>query len=151
MVYQWKPFSCLKADAQAAGEQMEVLERTGGLTPARLLDANREVGTPLHDDFEWNDTVAAEKFRENQASYIIRHLVVNETTTAQEPVMVRAFIGVMEDQKPVYVGLSRVLSDAELRVQMLDSAKADLMAFRNKYNSLEELSAIFNEIEKVTV
>ncbi len=151
MIYQWKPFSCLKADAQAAGEQMEVLERTGGLTPARLLDANREAGTPLHDDFEWNDTVAAEKFRENQASYIIRHLVVNETTTAQEPVMVRAFIGVMEDQKPVYVGLSRVLSDAELRVQMLDNAKADLMAFRNKYNSLEELSAIFTAIEKVTV
>ncbi len=151
MVYQWKPFSCLKADAQAAGEQMEVLERTGGLTPTRLLDANREIGTPLHDDFEWNDTIAAEKFRENQASYIIRHLVVHETTTAQEPVMVRAFIGVMEDQKPVYVGLSRVLSDAELRVQMLDNAKADLMAFRNKYNSLEELSAIFTAIEKVTV
>lgn len=150
MIYQWKPFSCLKADAQAAGEQMEQLEQNGGLTPTRLLEANREVGTPLHDDFEWNDTVAAEKFRENQAAYIIRHLVVHETTSAQEPVAVRAFVRVVEDQEPIYASFSRVLSDAELRGQMLDNAKADLLAFKTKYESLEELSAIFTLIREVT-
>lgn len=46
MVFQWKPLACVKADPQAAGEQMRRLEETGGLTPKNLLDANREIGSP---------------------------------------------------------------------------------------------------------
>lgn len=150
MVYQWKPMSFVKADPQAAGTQMEYLEQNGGLTAARLLDANREVGTPLHDEFEWDDSVAAEKFRENQASYLIRHITVTETTHSTEPVAVRAFVKVVENDAPVYANFARVLSDAELRSQMLNRAKSELAAFATKYETLEELSALFPIIKEVT-
>lgn len=149
MVYQWKPMSFVKADPQAAGAQMEYLEKTGGLTAARLLDANREVGTPLHDDFEWNDSVAAEKYRENQASYFIRHITVTETAQNNTPLAVRAFVKVVENQTPTYASFSRVLSDAELREQMLSNAKSELAAFTAKYEALEELSALFPIIKEV--
>ena len=33
MVYEWKTASYIKVDANVAGKQCEVLEKTGGLTP----------------------------------------------------------------------------------------------------------------------
>ena len=70
MVYEFKPCSYIKASAQVAGEMCEQLSKTGGLTPKRLVDANRAEDAPLHGEFEWNDTVAAEAYREGQAAHI---------------------------------------------------------------------------------
>lgn len=41
MVYEWKEAAQIKADAQKAGEMLENLEKTVGLTPKNLVEANR--------------------------------------------------------------------------------------------------------------
>lgn len=69
MVYEWKEAAQIKADAQKAGEMLENLEKTVGLTPKNLVEASRDESAPLHNEFEWNDTKAAEKYRETQAGY----------------------------------------------------------------------------------
>lgn len=150
MVFQWKPLACVKADPQAAGEQMERLEAVGNLTPKHLLDANREVGSPLHDEFEWDDGVAAEKYRENQAAYFIRQIVVERESVSSEPVSVRAFVSTGADSNHSYLSISRVLSDRELRANLLSMAKAEMCAFRAKYESLEELSDVFQAMGRVS-
>ena len=89
MIYQWKSASRIKTNAQTAGEICENLERTVGLTAKNLLEVSRPEDAPLHNEFEWNDSVAAEKYRENQARYIIRMLCVAPEKEDKPPV--RAF------------------------------------------------------------
>ena len=75
MIYSWKPTARIKADAQKTGEMCRELENTVGLTPKTLLEANREEGTLLHNEFEWNNDTAAEAYRETQTRDIIRNAV----------------------------------------------------------------------------
>lgn len=74
---KWKPgFSLFKADAQRVAE--ELAELGDEITPARILDKARDSDTELHKCFEWDDTVAAEKYRLTQARQIVCHLVIKE-------------------------------------------------------------------------
>lgn len=150
MVYQWKAKSFLKADAQAAGEQMASLEKQGKLSPQSLVDANREEGAPLHDEFEWDNQTAADEYRKTQAQYFIRQIIVTDIASSAEPVKVRAFVSTIQDDQRTYLNISRVLSEKDLRDQMLATAKAEALSFKAKYECLEELSAVFEAIDEVT-
>lgn len=90
MVYEFKPCSYIKASAQVAGEMCEQLAKTGGLTPKRLVDANRPEDAPLHSEFEWDDAVVAEAYREGQAAHIIRSIVIKPEVAEETPM--RAFV-----------------------------------------------------------
>ncbi len=145
-VYKWKSGSRVKCSAQAAGEVCEKLQRRGKLTPENLVDASRSEDAPLHGAFEWDDAIAAEKYRVTQASYIIRSIEV-ETKYAEEPV--RAFVPVTFKEKTSYKGIEVVLKSEDGREQLLSRAMAELRAFERKYNSLEELAGVFAAIREV--
>lgn len=144
MVYQWKKAAYIKADANVAGQMCEQLERTVGLTAQNLLDANRPEDAPLHSEFEWNDSEAAELYREQQARHIINCLCIKAEEGTEEPV--RAFFRV---SKPEYESLSVILSNAEKHSSLLDMAYKELKAFRTKYNTLKQLQPVFDAIEEV--
>ena len=137
-------------DAQVVGDMCEELSNTIGLTPKTLLDANRDVDTPLHDYFEWRDDVAAEKYREEQARYVIRSIVVIPDDV--EKPEVRAYCSVLVDSKPEYKHVDTVVKSVDFTQQMLENAKRELFAFQTKYNALKdyvELSDVFTSIEKL--
>lgn len=144
MVYQWKPASQIKADAQEAGKVCEELERTVGLTAKTLLDASRPKNAPLHGEFEWDDTVAAEAYRETQAQYIIRMLCVAPDEERKEPV--RAYFAT--EKAKVYDGVNVILQDINKRSALLDIAMKELAAFKRKYCMLSELTDVFAAIDK---
>lgn len=145
MVYQWKKASYIKADANIAGAMCEQLEQTVGLTAKNLLDANRPENAPLHNEFEWDDSIAAEQFRESQARHIINCLCVATEEEDQEPV--RAFFTI---SRPVYESLNVILSSEEKHNDLLRLALKELNAFRAKYNNLKQLEPVFEAIEKVS-
>lgn len=136
--------------AQVVGEMCEELSNTIGLTPKTLLDANRDMDTPLHDYFEWDNDVAAEKYREEQARYIIRSLVVIPQDTEPE---VRAFQSIiLENDDNVFEHVNTIVKREDLTAQMLEKAKKELYAFQTKYNSLRtytELSEVFTSIDNL--
>lgn len=137
-------------DAQVVGEMCENLSNTIGLTPKTLLDANRDEDTPLHDYFEWRDDVAAEKYRESQASYIIRSIII--VSDEENKPTVRAYNSVVIDTKPTYKHIDTIVKSVDLTQQMLESAKNELFAFQTKYNALRnyaELSEVFTVINKL--
>lgn len=146
MVYQFKPGSRLSADPQTAGQMCESLAASGGLTAKRLLDANREATAPLHDEFEWNDALAAENYREQQAGHIIRSLVVVRENEHASPV--RAFINV-QDTVREYKPLALVVRSFDLSEQMIEAARRDLEVFKQKYITLTELAPVFKAIDAV--
>lgn len=150
MIYQWKPKSSIPIDPQAAGERLEALRvhNNGILTPRAVVDDARPEGAVLHDAFEWDDSVAAEKFREDQARYVLRSItVVMQVSEPEAPKPMRAFVSVTQEDQRSYTSVSVALSDADLRQQVLAQAMRDLLAWREKYKELEELSVIFAAID----
>ena len=53
--------------------------RAGKLTPQKVLDAAMPENSPLHEFFEWDDTVAAESYRMDQARELIRRVRIEIT------------------------------------------------------------------------
>lgn len=150
--YEFKPAFHTKADANEVGKQFEELENTVGLTAKTVLDANREEGTLLHEEFEWDDSVAAENFRLEQARTFIRMicLVPEETNTEEERTQpVRAFFKLPITE--VYESTSVIIKSEDKRAELLKQAISELKAFERKYNSLAELTDVFNAISKIAV
>lgn len=55
---------------------IQKLEQNGRCTPRRVLAAARSPDSPLHPYFEWDDTVAAEAHRIEQARALIRRIKI---------------------------------------------------------------------------
>ena len=145
MVYKLKDGARLKTDAQTAGEICEKLERNGGLTAKRLVDESRPEDAPLHKEFEWDDATAAEAYREEQARYIIRSIVIQPEPRKND--VVRAFFPVAEQK--VFASLPVILSDAKKTNALLDMALRELKAFELKYSTLSQLAPVFEAIKNV--
>lgn len=146
MIYKWKIPNLLPVDAQVAGEELDRIYRENGrLEPARIVDESRDSAAPLHPCFEWDDVVAAEKYRQTQAQMIVRSIVTVHETPNREPVETRAFVSVQREYKPIEV----VTSSEEQMQELLRTALAELMAFRRKYSILSELAGVMRAIEEV--
>lgn len=149
MVYKFKPMSMISADAQIAGEVCEKLTQTVGLTAENLLNASRAEDAPLHNEFEWDNDVAAEAYRIDQARYIIRQLVVVPDDDDDEdditPVT-RAFFTV---EKSKYEPIGIILKDEEKSSVLFSKALKELAAFQRKYAALKQLKPVFDAIRGV--
>lgn len=67
-----------------ASRLAELYSEHGKLTPALVVADAQSKKSPLHECFEWDDSVAARKHRENQARTLIRSVKVilrTDTTT----------------------------------------------------------------------
>lgn len=146
MIYKVKSGARLPVSAQVAGEECERLESKGMLTPGNLVDASRPEDAPLHKCFEWDDGIAAERWREAQASYIIRSV---EVTISEESDPTRAFVAVISDSTREYKSIGYVMRRSDSREALLDSAKRELLAFRRKYKNLFELAKVIDAIDGV--
>jgi hypothetical protein len=147
MVYEWKEAAQIKADAQKAGEMLENLEKTVGNTPKNLVEANRDESAPLHNEFEWNDTKAAEKYRETQAGYIIRNICIVRESEEKPPV--RAFYSVTTDEERKYESLNVIIKSEDKTKKLLESALRELIAFKAKYSMLSEIANVIKAIDEV--
>ena len=128
-------------------------QNNGFVDPVAVIEYARDPKTALHNRFEWDDTEAAERYRIWQARMIIRmDLVVIPISEGKEKI-VRSFISLVADRKAEqdkgYRFMVDVLSDSDLREQMLDAARRDMLIFRRKYNQLNELAKVFEAMEQV--
>ena len=75
---KWRKGSFFKADANAALKEIEALNNChGGYAPdGSLVEHARSPKSVLHNDFEWDDSVAGNKYRLNTEKKIKRSLVV---------------------------------------------------------------------------
>lgn len=144
MAYKWQ-FDKYKAPAQETGELFEELERRDGkLTPEAVLDAARSTDSIIHDDFEWDNTVAAEKFRLGQASNMISLLIV---VSDEDKPAVRGFVNCNSGiQKGGYVNIGRAMANDDVKAVVLSNARRELEIFQSKYNKYSELADVLEPI-----
>lgn len=149
MIYQWKTGSHSKLDAQVAGEEIERIRtlNNGRIESAMLVDAARNERSPLHPAFEWDDIIAADAFRVEQARYLIRSIEVVISNEA-EAKPIRAFVSVVRDDDRSFTSISHAMADPELRRQVLVNALKELEAWRIRYAELVELAQVFAAIDE---
>ena len=148
MVYQWKNSAYIKADANVAGKMCEELERTVGLTAETMLEANRAESAPLHSEFEWDDEIAAEGYRLQQARHIINCLCIRQEDAKKEPI--RAFFRV-DTASSSYESLDVIIRQEDKYAALLKAAGNELKAFKKKYAALKELEELFKLIDDLEV
>ena len=140
-----------KATAQVLGSTFEQLrQKNGRLTPKDIVSAARDVKSPLHDFFEWDDAVAAEKHRLSHAAELIRSIrVVIRLDPHDKPREVRALVSIVTSTGRSSEPIAEVMSKKEWREQLLAEAIQDLEEFKKKYRELSELAKVFAALDDV--
>ena len=137
----WRIQGYYKADAQKIAEEIGF----GEFTPMEVLEKAKDETTELHKCFEWNDSIAAEKYRLEQAKNIIRMLVYEKET--KEQAVVRYYA--KTETKHVYKPTKQFLVQEDEYQGLLRRALAELESFKNKYHTLTELEGIFEAMEMI--
>ena len=147
--YEYRVNPGYAVPAQVVGELCEQLEGTEeGLTPHTFIEASRDPSSPTHIMLEWNDDIAAEKYREHQARKIIGNIriVKEENDTSY---LERGFVSIPGGTN-TYVTMQSALNRDDWRKHLLDDARRDMECFKAKYRRLTELAAVIAEMDKVT-
>jgi hypothetical protein len=150
MIYQWKPGAHLTADPQFIGEELERIRvrQNGRLDSEDVVEHARKRRSPLHPLFDWDDASAAEKYRVEQAKYLIRSIEIVIDGGGDEQVPIRAFVSVKRDEDRSYTSTVHALSDPELRAQIVAQAFKELEAWRQRHAELTEFAKIFAQIDR---
>ena len=141
MQAQWKFKNLFKGDAQKVAE--EIGNRK--VTPQEVLEIARDENTELHKCFEWDNDLAAEKYRLIQARSVIINLVFVKTDNEQEDV--RCFQ--ITTERNTYQPAQQFLVQQDEYQALLKRAKAELEAFRRRYATLTELEGVLKAIEAI--
>ena len=150
MVYQFKTGFRVNVSAEEAGQVCERLAKEHRLTGRDIVEESRPENAPLHRYFEWNDSKAAELYRERQGRDLIAHIVIVPDEKISEPekeiIYVRAFHNV--DSTPEYHPIQRILSNEDLHQKLLEAARRDMLIFKEKYKTLMEVQTIIAAIDE---
>lgn len=140
----WKKgYGFYKADAQKVYEEITAIGES--VTPSEIVAKARDEDTELHKCFTWDDSIAAEKYREHEAGKILRLLVIKE----EEAPIDRPEIRVLHVTEPGqgYKPVELIVKREDEYKALLARAYAELRAFKAKYSMLTELQEIFDMIK----
>lgn len=138
---EWRVKGIFKADAQKVYEEIG----DNKIVPQEMVDMARDENSELHKCFEWNDTVAAEKYRLQQARTILSMLVFRPKTEEEQPVRVFS----LTTEKSTYQPTKQFLVQADEYQDLLKRALAELEAFKRKYRTINELEGLFEAIDAI--
>lgn len=119
-------------------EQLQAIyDEHGKLTPLLVVDEARDKKHPLHARFEWADKVAGEKWREHQASELIRSVkVVYRSGDKQEEV--RYFQSVRREDGCVYEPSDKIAQDPLLTQIVLRDMEREWRQLQSRYGHFRE-------------
>ncbi len=131
-----------------AGDVLDTLqqEHGGRLTPRVVVEAARPIDAVLHPAFEWDDTKAADLYRDDQARHVISSIRVVQPRTdpKQAPQSFHAYVSLVEqiggEAQRAYVPMARVFEDGDLLKQAIEAAAAELRAFVDRYAEFETIA-----------
>lgn len=141
--YAWKiPSFAKNIDIDLAMEEMERIESLyGSLTPQNILDASRPKNALFHTLFQWDDTIAAENYRLQQARTILNNIEVT----------------VVSDGSPKFIPVYEVIkqpSSSQVYKSINSMTIDDIQFIKTRtlkeLNILKDKLAVYKEFSKVT-
>lgn len=131
-----------KQDPNEVGKELEKLGDE--LTPKNIVNLARNENSVLHEMFEWDDTVAAEQYRKQQANLIIQNLKITVIADDNTERKVKAFVTVKRNT--VFEPIEKVVKDVDKYSLLLDKAYKELNGIKNKYRELQEIQDLLSDI-----
>lgn len=142
MTAKWKLPSLFNgADAEKCYQ--EIISIGESATPDQILEYAKRPDTELHKCFEWDDSVAAYHYRLQQARTVVCHLVVVPQTQNAEPQKFRLLQKTDDGYKPVKI----IYQNKTEYEKLLERARGELKAFKERYHMLTELEEILTLID----
>jgi hypothetical protein len=137
---------------QIVAELRRIAKRHRGLLrPSDVVLAARPLSSPLHSQFEWDDTVAAQRYRIWQARQLIS-VSVELLGTGDQARLAKVFVSLTPDRSGDgggYRSILAVFRDRNQRAQLLADALEEMERFQEKYRSLKELLEVFDAMNRV--
>lgn len=121
------------------------LQTLNEITPKNVVDLARNENSKLHNDFEWDNEIAGEKYRLFQAREMIQLLAFEPIKENHEPTRVYQ----ISSEKTVYKPVEIILKNVDEYQLLLKRALAELEAFKKRYSTLVELEQVFNAIDQL--
>lgn len=138
-------FMQFNADPQKVWNELQDIGNE--YTPQDVLNYARNPQTELHKCFEWDDTIAAEKWRKQQARWVCNSLVVTVIEEERPQVTFRVIQHDTEDR--TYRPVVLTVQNEDQYGRLLDMAKRELKAFKDRYAEIVELRNVIEEIERI--
>jgi len=149
--YSWRPGFSHREDPNIIGEEIQrmVVEHDNKLEPEVVVSEASSPLHPMHNLFEWDDTVAAEQHRLQQARTLLRSIIVTIIRPKHANVVTNLVVSTEKSgpRDRCYSTTEYALNDPELRAQVLGQALRELAAFKRKYAELSELVHVFRIID----
>ena len=113
----------MKTDKSLAHQELEQLVKSNGaLSPQLVVDAARHNNSALHSFFEWDDSVAGEKYRIEQARGVIKMFRIEVPVGGEVVITAQYQIAgspVRGDSEPHYEDVLVIMNDAEKQYQLV--------------------------------
>lgn len=138
-----------KEQKEAIAKRLEKLASLSGgrLTPDAVLQDARSKSSPLHDQFEWDDSEAAKQWRLSQARELIRSVRI-EIQTETRIVSTVCYVrdpGAGEEQG--YVEVAKLRDDKSLARDALMAELRAASALFERARTLAEALGLAHELE----
>ena len=129
-------------------EELQALyEEQGELTPSLVVNTARDPEHPLHSRFEWDDSVAGEKYRQHQARQLIRSVRIR-VIGEDDPTIdyhVRAYQMVRQPGGgQSYQPVTEVVQDPFISRLILSNMEREWKALRRRYEQFHEFWKLVN-------
>lgn len=115
-----------------------IYETRGELTAKAVVDEARDPDSALHSRFEWDDSIAGERFREIQAGELIRSVKVVERKPEDAPTSVRAFHSIPDKEGRSYRPIEEIRQDPIAREILLREAEREWKELHRRFEHLVE-------------
>lgn len=144
--YEWKLKSLAKGiDPDLAVQELERIESVYGVLSAEhLLNESRNNGAILHPLFEWQEDIAAEKFRLQQARFIINNVqvkIIKDGNISSIPVYEIVTVNGDRGYKNI-----QVMTEGDVQ-QVRKAAMRDLASIKAKIQAYESLEQTRTHIQ----
>ena len=131
-----------KVSAEDCYSELQTLHE---ITPQNVVNLARNENSKLHNDFEWDNEIAGEKYRLSQAREMIQLLAFEPKEENHEPTRVYQ----ISTEKTVYKPVEVILQNNDEYQNLLKRALAELESFKKRYYSLVELEQVFKAIDEI--
>ena len=122
---------------------LAIYETNGTLTPALVVQTARDPDHPLHGRFEWDDSVAAEKYRLSQGGELIRSIKISYRDDRGEYKDVRQYHSFRStDGGHRYEPVEKVVNDPMLDRILRNDMEREWKALRKRWEGYVEFSTM---------
>lgn len=139
-----------------AGRLKKLADESGGrLTPEAVVNDAKSPRSPLHRCFDWDDSEAARKWRLEQARSLIRTVKVEyevtEGVVKKVKVQVHEYVRdpQAEPEEQGYVAVAKVLTDDDLKRDVLAQELGRAVALLNRARHLAEALGLAGEADEL--